>query len=133
MLTNFRKLTVSEYVKVHNEYCKMKINEEKAKTKRPKVNDEKLEQQLHSKFEQITFESEMTRIVKELMKNLPDAIQPVLMKNHLNMPLGLKVDAAIKPKLGTIWNKVQLFPTVLGQTNKRSNSGVPARSNSASG
>ena len=67
MLTNFRKLTVSEYVKVHNEYCKMKINEEKAKTKRPKVNDEKLEQQLHSKFEQITFESEMTRIVKELI------------------------------------------------------------------
>ena len=48
----------------------MKINEEKAKTKRPKVNDEKLEQ----KFEQITFESEMTRIVKELVKNLPEAV-----------------------------------------------------------
>ena len=74
----------------------------------------------------------MTRIVKELMKNLPEAIQPVLMKNHLNMPLGLKVDAAIKPKMGTIWNKVQLFPTVLGQTNKRSNSGVAARSTNAS-
>jgi len=44
MLTNFRKVTVADYVKVHNEYCKMKINEEKAKTKRPKVNDEKLEQ-----------------------------------------------------------------------------------------
>ena len=70
MLANFRKVTVSEYVKVHNEYCRMKINEEKAKTKRPKVNDEKLEQ----KFEQITFESEMTRIVKELVKNLPEAV-----------------------------------------------------------
>ena len=51
MLANFRKVTVSDYVKVHNEYCKMKINEEKAKTKRPKVNDEKLEQTLQSKFE----------------------------------------------------------------------------------
>ena len=51
MLTNFRKVTVNEYVKVHNEYCRMKINEEKAKTKRPKVNDEKLDQQLQSKFE----------------------------------------------------------------------------------
>ena len=92
----------------------MKISEEKAKTKRPKVNDEKLELQLQSKFEQITFESEMTKIVKELVKNIPEAVQPVLMKNHLNMPLGLKVDSAIKPKLGTLWNKVQLFPTILG-------------------
>lgn len=74
MLTNFRKVTVNEYVKVHNEYCRMKINEEKAKTKRPKVNDEKLDQQLQSKFEQINFESEMSRIVKELVKNLPPAV-----------------------------------------------------------
>ena len=102
MLTNFRKVTVNEYVKVHNEYCRMKISEEKAKTKRPKVNDEKLE----SKFEQISFETEMSRIVKELVKNLPPAVQPVLMKNHLNMPLGLKVDSAIKPKIGSVWNKV---------------------------
>ena len=123
MLTNFRKVTVHEYVKIHNEYCRMKINEEKAKTtKRPKVNDEKLE----SKFEQINFESEMSRIVKELVKNLPPAVQAVLMKNHLNMPLGLKVDSAIKPRIGTMWNKVQLFPTILGTTGKRSGSAQKA-------
>ena len=63
----------------------------------------------------------MTRIVKELVKSLPEAVQPVLMKNHLNMPLGLKVDSAIKPKIGTIWNKVQLFPTMVSQSNKRGN------------
>ena len=93
--------------------------EEKAKTKRPKVNDEKLEQQLQSKYEQISFESEMSRIVKELVKNLPEAVQPVLIKNHLSMPLGLKVDAAIKPKLGSCWNKVLLFPNTTSQSSKK--------------
>ena len=70
----------------------------------------------------------MQRIVKELVKNLPATVQPVLLKNHLNMPLGLKVDSAIKPKMGSLWNKVQLFPNVLGQTNKRSNSAVKSAS-----
>jgi len=79
----------------------------------------------------------MSRIVKELVKNLPATVQPVLMKNHLNMPLGLKVDSAIKPKLGSVWNKVVLFPTLFNQTNKKSNSAVknsssPAASNISS-
>ena len=39
MMTHFKK-TVQEYVKMHNDYCKMKINEEKAKAKRPRVNEE---------------------------------------------------------------------------------------------
>ena len=31
-----------EYVQVNNDYVKMKINEEKAKAKKPKVNEEKM-------------------------------------------------------------------------------------------
>lgn len=77
MMTNFRKV-VQEYVKMHNDYCRMKINEEKAKAKRPKLNEEKLDQQLQTKFEQITFDTEMGRIVKDLVKNLPDNVQPVI-------------------------------------------------------
>ena len=49
MLSNF-KLTVQEYVKLHNDYCRMKINEEKAKAKKPKLNEEKLDQQLQDKY-----------------------------------------------------------------------------------
>lgn len=42
MIINF-KAVVQEYVKLHNDYCRMKINEEKAKAKRPKANEEKLD------------------------------------------------------------------------------------------
>ena len=37
------KSMVADYVTLHNDYCRMKINEEKAKAKRPKVTEEKLE------------------------------------------------------------------------------------------
>ena len=32
------------------------------------------------------------------------------------MLLGLKVDSAIRPKLGTVWHKVSLFPTIVNNT-----------------
>ena len=64
----------------------------------------------------------MGRIVKDLVKNLPDNVQPVIQKNHLNMLLGLKVDSAIKPKLGSIWNKISAFPTIVNPSNKRNSS-----------
>ena len=38
-------------MKLHNDYCRMKINEEKAKAKKPKMNDEKLDKQLTCKYE----------------------------------------------------------------------------------
>jgi len=104
------KVVVQDYVKVHNEYCRMKINEEKAKAKKPKINEEKLEAQLHAKFEPISYESEMTRISKDLVKGCSEVVQPLLQKNHLNLLLGLKVDQEDKPKLGHIWNIVNVFP-----------------------
>lgn len=42
MISHF-KTVVQEYVKLHNDYVQAKINEEKAKAKRPKVNEEKLD------------------------------------------------------------------------------------------
>ena len=41
MVSHFRKL-VEDYIAVNNEYVKTKINEEKAKAKKPKMNDDKL-------------------------------------------------------------------------------------------
>ena len=32
------------------------------------------------------------------------------------MLLGLKVDNAIRPKLGNVWHKVTLFPTIVNNT-----------------
>lgn len=52
----------------------------------------------------------MGRVVKEIIKNVPENVQPVLERNHLNMLLGLKVDSAIKPKLGNTWNVIVTFP-----------------------
>lgn len=50
MISGFKNV-VQEYVKLHNDYCKMKINEEKAKAKRAKINEDKYEAQLLQKFE----------------------------------------------------------------------------------
>ena len=36
MIQNFRNV-VQEYIKLHNDYCKAKISEEKAKAKKPKL------------------------------------------------------------------------------------------------
>ena len=54
LINHFRKM-VDEFVNLNNEYIKAKINEEKAKAKKPKVNDEKLEQTLNLRFEKITY------------------------------------------------------------------------------
>ena len=43
LVTHFRKL-VEDYIAVNNEYVKTKINEEKAKAKKPKLADDKFEQ-----------------------------------------------------------------------------------------
>ena len=43
MIQNFRNV-VQEYIKLHNDYCKAKISEEKAKAKKPKLTEEKLDQ-----------------------------------------------------------------------------------------
>ena len=53
----------------------------------------------------------MTRISKELVKNCPENVQPILQKNHLNLLLGLKVEKADRPTMGSIWNHVTVFPT----------------------
>lgn len=42
LISHFKKI-VQEYVVVNNEYVHMKISEEKAKAKKPKVNEEKLD------------------------------------------------------------------------------------------
>ena len=46
-----------------------------------------------------------------MVKNIPDEVKPVLEQNHLNLLLGLKVDANRKPKLGKMWNQVVKWPT----------------------
>jgi hydrogenase maturation factor len=42
MMSHFKQV-VQEYVLLHNDYVRMKINEEKAKAKKPKINEEKLD------------------------------------------------------------------------------------------
>ena len=101
MVTHFKKY-VHKYVNLHNSYCRMKIGEEKAKAKKPKNSDD---HKLATKYEQISFDSEMSRIAKEMAKNIPDDCQPMLISRHLNPLLGLKVANGM-PILGSIWNVV---------------------------
>lgn len=118
MITNFKRV-VQDFVKLHNDYCRMKIGEEKAKAKKPKMNEGMFDKQLTSKYEQMSFETEMARICKELVKNCPEAVQPILQKNHLNLLLGLKVEQSVLPKLGSVWNTVKVFPMSGTAQNKR--------------
>lgn len=73
MVGHFKKI-VHQYVKIHNTYCRMKIGEEKAKAKKPKVDDQKLA----TKYEQVTFELEMLKIAKDMAKNVPENCQALL-------------------------------------------------------
>ena len=70
----------------------MKIGEEKAKAKKPKLDDQKLA----TKYEQISFESEMSRVAKDLVKNVPENCQIILLASHLNPLLGLKSENTAK-------------------------------------
>ena len=119
MVAHFKKI-VHQYVKLHNAYCRMKIGEEKAKAKKPKTADD---QKLATKYEHISFESEMSRVAKEMAKNVPEDCQVELQTRHLNPLLGLKATQG-KPKLGSVWHVVSLWPTVVPgpQAAKRSNS-----------
>ena len=109
LVQHFRKL-VEDYIAVNNEYVKTKINEEKAKAKKPRLADDKFEQQLKERYETFNYKTEMTRIVKELVKGLPEAVQPVMENRHLNVIFGVQVRH--KPVVGNIWNKIVAFPTV---------------------
>ena len=51
----------------------------------------------------------MSRIVKDLVKGLPEVIQPIMESKHLNIIFGVKGDA--KPVAGTKWFKVQAWPS----------------------
>ena len=50
----------------------------------------------------------MSRIVKDLVKGLPETIQPIMESKHLNYIFGL--ESTKKPGKGRRWNKVKLFP-----------------------
>ena len=77
---------------------------------KPRLADDKFEQQLKERYETFNYKTEMTRIVKELVKGLPEAVQPVMENRHLNVIFGVQVRH--KPVVGNIWNKIVAFPTV---------------------
>ena len=108
LVVHFKKI-VDDFVNVNNDYVKTKINEEKAKAKKPRLNDDKFDQQLKDKHMTLNYKDEMSRIVKELVKGLPETIQPIMESKHLNFIFG--VDSRKKPILGNVWHKVVLFPT----------------------
>lgn len=58
---------VSEYLKVHNEYLRSKEQEERAKAKKQKI---VFGQSLKSKFEQVSFQQELQRILKDISSQM---------------------------------------------------------------
>lgn len=78
---------LAEYVRVNNDYVKTKVNEERAKAKKPRVNNDELEK-LGGKFELLEYGNERTAIVQKLLKNLPEPIQ-TSMERKLNVAFGL--------------------------------------------
>lgn len=78
---------LAEYVRLNNDYVKTKVNEERAKAKKPRVNNDELEK-LGGKFEPLEYCNELTAIVQKLLKNLPEPIQTG-MERKLNIAFGL--------------------------------------------
>lgn len=111
VVNHFKKM-VQDFVNLNNEYVKIKINEEKAKAKKPKMNDEKLETALQSKYEKITYDQEMGRLVKEFSKGLSESVALVFEQKYLNRVCGVTSSQQEDglPKAGCIWNKIALFP-----------------------
>ena len=73
LVPHFQK-DLAEYVRLNNDYVKTKISEEKAKAKKPKINNEEQEKQLASKYESLEATTELNAIVEKLLKNLPEGI-----------------------------------------------------------
>ena len=73
LVPHFQK-DLAEYVRVNNEYVKTKISEERAKAKKPKLNNEGQDKQLASKYESLEVSAELNTIVEKLLKNLPESI-----------------------------------------------------------
>lgn len=63
---------LAEYVRVHNDYVKTKIFEERAKAKKPRLNNDEQDKQLASKYEPLEYINELTSIVQKLLKILPE-------------------------------------------------------------
>ena len=118
ILTHFKKM-VTEFVSLNNRYVDAKISEEKAKAKKPKLNDDKLEAQLAQKYEKITYEQEMGRLVKELSKGLAEDVAPVFERKYLNRIFGLGKTQNPNPTLGKVWNQIIVWPKTLTTSQKR--------------
>ena len=59
----------------------------------------------------------MSRIVKDLVKGLPEIIQPIIESKHLNFIFG--IESLSKPTGGSKWYKVITFPSnTAGQIKK---------------
>jgi len=62
----------------------------------------------------LNFESEISRIIKELMKNLPDEVHPRLENRFLRPLFGLSSDDLL-PTPGTVYNDIKLYPMFISK------------------
>ena len=91
---------LAEYVRVNNDYVKTKVNEERAKAKKPRVNNDELDK-LGGKFEPLEYVNELAAIVQKLLKNLPETIQ-IAMERKLNVAFGLAPAPTLcRPQIGS--------------------------------
>ena len=101
-------------MRVNNEYVKCKISEEKAKAKKPKLNNEG---QLASKYETLDVSTELLAIVEKLLKTLPENLhQP--MGKHLNIAFGLAQASQKMPAIGQTWNSIVHWPQAKKQASQ---------------
>ena len=104
-------IDLKEFVRIHNEYIRTKILEEKAKAKRHKGG--KNEDDPNKKYEQLDFEKELYRNVNEVLVNtMPENIRERMRTKYLNVLFGLEPEPPEKlPLCGNVYHCIKTFAT----------------------
>lgn len=98
-------------MRVNNDYVKTKVNEERAKAKKPRINSDEADK-LVGKYEPLEYVNELTTIVQKLLKNLPELIQNA-MEKKLNIAFGLAPAPTLsRPAIGSQWNVITKWPNL---------------------
>jgi len=101
---------LKEYVRIHNDYVKTKICEERAKAKHKKgfKDDE-----ANKKYELLDFDKELRKhVVESLSVQFPENIRERLQAKYLDVLFGLATEVTEKmPFCGSTYHLIQQFPT----------------------
>jgi len=104
LIKNFLK-DIEIFILISNKYFVFKAQEEKARVRRPKKDQNQSKQ-----VEQLDYTGEAERVIAELMQGTPQALQPRLENIYLRPMFALQPKACARPHGGRQFNEVIEWP-----------------------